>query len=33
MGNDANYKCITVTVIDTATGAQLAQLISAVANY
>ncbi len=33
MGNDANYKCITVTATDAATGAQLAQLISAVANY
>jgi type II secretory pathway pseudopilin PulG len=33
MGNDANYKCITVTVTDATTSAQLAQLISAVANY
>jgi type II secretory pathway pseudopilin PulG len=33
MGNDANYKCITVTVSDATTNAQLAQLIAAVANY
>lgn len=33
MSNDANYKCITVTVTDAITSAQLAQLIAAVANY
>jgi MSHA pilin protein MshD len=33
MGGDANYKCITVTVTDSATGAKLAELKAAVANY
>jgi len=33
MGGDVNYKCITVTVTDTATSTQLAQLTTAVANY
>ena len=32
MGNDVNYKCITVTVND-ASGARLAELQAAVANY
>ena len=32
MGNNANYKCITVTVTD-ASGATLSRLQAAVANY
>jgi hypothetical protein len=32
MGGDTNYKCITVTVTDSS-GAQLAELEAAVANY
>jgi type II secretory pathway pseudopilin PulG len=33
LGNDPNYKCITVTVTDSTSGATLAQLQAAVANY
>lgn len=33
MGNDPNYKCITVTVTESTGGTTLAQLQAAVANY
>lgn len=33
IGNDPNYKCITVTTTDSASGSTLAQLQAAVANY
>lgn len=33
LGGNTNYKCITVTVKDATTSAQLAQLQAAVANY